>query len=76
MEQKEKQKETFAQGFSFYKFLWIFIIICIVGYVYETILGFFQIGHFASRQGYVIGTFYTRIWMWGCTIYVSHSKNR
>lgn len=63
MEQKEKQKETFAQGFSFYKFLWIFIIICIVGYVYETILGFFQIGHFASRQGMLLGPF---IPVYGC----------
>lgn len=49
--------KTFAKGDSFFKYFWIFILICILGYVYESILSIFQHGTFLNRQGLIFGPF-------------------
>ncbi|MEG0873286.1 MAG: putative ABC transporter permease [Clostridia bacterium] len=58
-----EDRKTFAKGFCVYKFIWIFCIICIFGYIYESILCIFQLGHFESRQGLIYGPF---IPVYGC----------
>ena len=48
---KEKKKN------QIFKNLFLFTFGCIFGYVFETILCFFQFGHYESRQGLIYGPF-------------------
>lgn len=48
---------SFAKGYSFLKYFWVFVIVCIIGYIYESVLSVFQSGAFCSRQGLLLGPF-------------------
>lgn len=60
MDKKEQNeiknnKEVFAKNLCFDKFIWIFIISCILGYIVEEIWCYIKLGHFESRQALVYG---------------------
>ncbi len=49
--------DSFAHGFNFYKFFWIFMIGCVIGVVVETIYGLIMDGYLQHRQGLIYGPF-------------------
>ncbi|WP_262398107.1 putative ABC transporter permease [Zongyangia hominis] len=51
------EERPFAYGMHIYKFVWIFLIGCVAGYVVEMLWGYVQMGHFESRQGLIYGPF-------------------
>lgn len=53
------QKDTirFGQGICWIKMVYVFVAGCFFGWLYETILSYFQFGKFYSRVGVVIGPF-------------------
>lgn len=63
MQRAEEKDTKFALGLCGYKYFFVFITICLLGYLYESVLSFFQLGHFASRQGLLWGPF---IPVYGC----------
>lgn len=50
-----QNKEKFAEGISFKKVFWIFIIGCIFGCIMEMLLHFFKYSEWVSRQGLIYG---------------------
>lgn len=64
---KPKEKATvFAQGCSFYKLVWMFIIGAVGGVVVETIFCRFSMGEWMSRSSFVWGPF-SIVWGFGCS---------
>lgn len=57
-----------------YLYFIIFSIGCIVGFTYETILGFFNLGGFYSKQGLLIGPF-VPVYGLGAVIFTVFLKN-
>ena len=55
--QNDDKKIKFAVGFCYNKYIWIFVISCFIGFIYETILGIFQYDGFISRQEILYGPF-------------------
>lgn len=49
--------KTFASGYNYYKFFWIFLVGCIAGVLVETLWCFFTTHHIESRTALVIGPF-------------------
>ena len=65
---KPKEKATvFAQGCSFYKLVWMFIIGAVGGVVVETIFCRFSMGEWMSRSSFVWGPF-SIVWGFGCAL--------
>ena len=52
-----KNKISFASGYNYYKFFWIFLIGSISGVLIETLWWFFTTHHIESRTALVIGPF-------------------
>lgn len=50
-----RKENKFAEGLSFDKFVWIFLVSCVVGYTVEEIWCLIKYGHFESRQALVYG---------------------
>ncbi len=50
-----EKKEVFAEGLSWKKIFWIFIIGCVFGCVLETLIHFLTQGDFVSRKGLIYG---------------------
>lgn len=50
-----QNQKKFAEGLSFKKVFWIFIIGCIFGCLMEMLLHFFKYGEWVSRQGLIYG---------------------
>lgn len=63
--QKEKQKEVFAEGCSFYKLACLFFIGAFLGDVTETIFCYVTSGELMSRSSVVYGPF-SIVWGLGC----------
>ena len=64
-------KEKFEK---FTRIFWIFVLGCILGYIFETILVLFQKGYIESRQGLIYGPF-SPVYGIGGIIYYSGFKN-
>ena len=64
---KPKEKATvFAQGCSFYKLVWMFILGAVGGVVVETLFCRFTMGEWMSRSSFVWGPF-SIVWGFGCS---------
>lgn len=64
---KPKEKATvFAQGCSFYKLVWMFIIGAVGGVAVETVFCRFTMGEWMSRSSFVWGPF-SIVWGFGCS---------
>lgn len=50
-----KQKSSFAKGFNFYKAIWIFVIGCFIGCIWEMGLHYVKTGCIVSRSGLIYG---------------------
>lgn len=72
--QKKYKKCEFATGFCYNKYIWIFVISCFIGFVYETILGIFQYDGFISRQEVLYGPFIP-VYGLGAILFMSTLKN-
>jgi uncharacterized membrane protein len=55
MKNKVDNEKKFADGLSFNKFVWIFIISCLAGYIVEEIWCFIKLGYFESRHSLIYG---------------------
>lgn len=47
--------KKFADGMSFNKFVWIFLISCLIGYAVEELWCFIKLGYFESRHSLIYG---------------------
>ena len=64
---KPKEKSTvFAQGCSFYKLVWMFVIGAVAGVAIETVFCRFSMGEWMSRSSFVWGPF-SIVWGFGCS---------
>lgn len=54
-----KKEKKFASGFCFYKYFYVFIIGCVIGYIYEMIIEYIQTGRFVNKQELIYGPFVT-----------------
>ena len=64
---KPKEKATvFAQGCSFYKLVWMFVIGAVAGVAIETVFCRFSMGEWMSRSSFVWGPF-SIVWGFGCS---------
>ncbi len=52
-----EKTDKFARGYSFYKYFLIFIIGCVFGFIYETIIAFFKTGELVGKQELIYGPF-------------------
>ncbi|NLW79248.1 MAG: putative ABC transporter permease [Ruminococcaceae bacterium] len=50
-------RESFAAGLNIYKMIWIFILGCVIGVVFETLFVFFEDGEWMRRSGVLYGPF-------------------
>lgn len=57
LDNKNQNKKYFYQKNSIFFYIFIGVIFCIIGWGYETILGFFQENHYLSKQGLLYGPF-------------------
>ena len=65
---KPKEKSTvFAQGCSFYKLVWMFVIGAVAGVAIETVFCRFSMGEWMSRSSFVWGPF-SIVWGLGCML--------
>jgi uncharacterized membrane protein len=55
MKSDVKDEKKFADGLSFNKFVWIFIISCVAGYIVEEIWCLIKLGYFESRHSLIYG---------------------
>ncbi len=65
--------KKFASGYSAYKYFLIFCIFSIVGFLYETILDYFQNGSICNKQELLFGPF-TIVYGIGAVIFTVVSK--
>ena len=52
-----KGKESFASGLNAYKIIWVFILGCLIGVVFETLFVYFMTGDWMRRSGMLYGPF-------------------
>ncbi|MEG2348593.1 MAG: putative ABC transporter permease [Clostridia bacterium] len=64
----------FAKGYSKYKYIWVFLIGCVFGYVYETLLCLAVNGVIENKQGLLIGPF-APVYGVGAIVYMYFLKN-
>lgn len=69
-----KDKKVFAKDCSFYKIFLIFIIGCIIGFLYESILSVFQTGSFINKQELIFGPF-APVYGFGAVLFLVVLKN-
>ncbi|MEG1989974.1 MAG: putative ABC transporter permease [Clostridia bacterium] len=65
----EEENKIFAKDYSIYKYFWIFILGCFIGYIYESILCFFQVGYIENKQGLLYGPF-APVYGFGAVLYM------
>lgn len=53
----DDSKKTFAVGLSFYKLVWCFIIVSVLGTYYEQVITLFKHGVWENRSAVIIGPF-------------------
>lgn len=49
--------QDFKNKYNFYSCFWIFLIGCIFGFIFESILSYFQLGYVINKQELVFGPF-------------------
>lgn len=66
-EQSRKKKQVFAEGCSFYKLVWLFLIGSLIGDLVETVFCRYSMGRWMSRSSLVYGPF-SIVWGLGCAM--------
>lgn len=69
------ENECFAKGYSKYKYFLIFVIGCMFGFLYETVLCFFVNGCIESKQGLIFGPF-APVYGVGAVVYMYFLKDK
>lgn len=62
-----KRKKAFAQGYNFYKIVWLFVIGAFLGDIVETIFCRFSMGRWMSRSSVLYGPF-SVVWGFGVVL--------